>query len=340
LDNTYKHRLASWLNTHWYSKSPVGAALIPLSWIFCLATSLRRGLYRMGLFRARRMGVPVIVVGNITVGGTGKTPLVIALVQLLRDAGYNPGVVGRGYGGTAGHWPQQVRPDSDPVAVGDEPVLIAARCRCPVAVAPDRVAAAASLIKHAHCDVIVSDDGLQHYRLARDIEIAVIDGVRRFGNGHCLPAGPLREPQRRLRTVDYVVTTGLAAPGETPMSLNAAPIRNVRDDRQIAERYPFRGKAVHAVAGIGNPGRFFAQLRGLGINPKEHGFPDHYRFRRQDLDFGDDAPIIMTEKDAVKCRRFAAANHWYLPVEAQLDERLTQPLLARVAELTALKDPP
>lgn len=335
MDNAFKHRLATWFNSHWYDRTPLGTLLVPLSWLFCLTAVLRRGLYRMRLLRVRRVNVPVIVVGNITVGGTGKTPLVIALVQLLRDGGYNPGVVARGYGGTAGHWPQQVRPDSDPLVVGDEPVLIAARCRCPVAVAPDRAAAAESLVEHARCDIILCDDGLQHYRLARDIEIAVIDGVRRFGNGHCLPAGPLREPRRRLRSVDYIVTNGLAAPGEFAMRLHATAIRNVRDGSAVAERHQFRGKAVHAVAGIGNPDRFFAQLRGQGISPKEHGFPDHYRFRPRDLDFGDDAPVIMTEKDAVKCRRFAAANHWYLPVEAQLDERLTKPLLARVAELSA-----
>ncbi len=335
MDRAYKHRLARWLNSHWYSKSPVGALLAPVSWLFCITVVLRRGLYRLGMLPARRIGVPVIVVGNITVGGTGKTPLVIALVTQLREAGYTPGVVARGYGGTAGQWPQQVRPDSDPVVVGDEPVLIAARCRCPVAVAPDRAAAAESLVRHGHCNIIVSDDGLQHYRLARDIEIAVVDGVRRFGNGRCLPAGPLREPLRRLRSVDYVVTTGLAAPGESPMTLNAAPIRNVRDDGKIADRHQFRGKVVHAVAGIGNPERFFAQLRGLGIHPMEHGFPDHYRFRSQDLDFGDDTPVIMTEKDAVKCRRFATANHWYLPVEGQLGEDLIQSLQVHVAKLLA-----
>lgn len=334
MDSPFKHRLASWFNSHWYGRTPLGVLLVPLSWLFCAIVMLRRGLYRIGLLRARRPGIPVIVVGNITVGGTGKTPLVIALVQLLRDEGYNPGVVARGYGGTATQWPQQVRPDSDPLVVGDEPVLIAARCRCPVAVAPDRAGAAESLVEHHRCDVVISDDGLQHYRLARDIEIAVIDGVRRLGNGHCLPAGPLREPPRRLRRVDYVVTNGLAAPGEFPMALHAAQIRSVRDDTPTAERHPFRGRAVHAVAGIGNPDRFFAQLRGQGISPREHGFPDHHRFQPRDLDFGDDIPVIMTEKDAVKCRRFAAANHWYLPVVAQLDERLTQALLARVAELS------
>jgi tetraacyldisaccharide 4'-kinase len=334
LDSAYKHRLASWLNSHWYSRTPLSTLLLPLSWLFCAIAVVRRGLYRLGLLRKRRLAVPVIVVGNITVGGTGKTPLVIALVKLLRDSGYNPGVVARGYGGTAGHWPQQVRPDSDPVVVGDEPLLIAERCRCPVAVAPDRGAAAESLVEHAGCDIIISDDGLQHYRLARDIEIAVIDGVRRLGNGHCLPGGPLREPRRRLRSVDFVVTNGLAAPGEFPMTLHAAPIRNLRDDSAVTEPHPFRGRAVHAVAGIGNPDRFFAQLRGQGISPMEHGFPDHYRFHARDLDFGDDAPVIMTEKDAVKCRRFAAANHWYLPVDAQLDGRLGEALLARVAEFS------
>jgi tetraacyldisaccharide 4'-kinase len=340
LDSAYKHRLATWFNTHWYSNSPVGAVLAPLSWLFCLATALRRGLYRAGLLPTHRLGVPVIVVGNITVGGTGKTPLVIALARLLRDAGFHPCIVGRGYGGSAGYWPQQVRPDSDPTAVGDEPVLIAARTRCPVAVAPDRAAAAASLVKHARCDIIISDDGLQHYRLGRDIEIAVIDGVRRFGNGRCLPAGPLREPRRRLAQVDFVVTTGLAAPGETAMTLNAAPIRNVHDDDLIAGRHQFNARVVHAVAGIGNPDRFFAQLRSHGLTIVEHPFPDHHHFQPTDLDFGDAAPVIMTEKDAVKCRRFAGADHWYLPVEARLEERFTAALTARVADLTARSTPP
>lgn len=318
---------------HWYAKSPLTLLLTPLSWLYCLAVMVRRGLYRLGIFKSRNVDVPVVVVGNITVGGTGKTPLVIWLVQLLREAGYQPGVASRGYGGEAQRWPQQVRVDSDPDMVGDEPVLIARRCRCPVAVAPDRVTAAESLVEHAYCDIIVCDDGLQHYALKRDVEIVVIDDVRRFGNGHCLPAGPLREPPRRLKQADYVVANGLAGAGEIAMRLAPGVFRNLADEQLTADREMFKGRRLHAVAGIGHPARFFTQLRGLGLDVKEHAFPDHYRFHAGDLDFGDDMPVVMTEKDAVKCRRFALPHHWYLPVDARLDEEFTHMLLERIKSL-------
>ncbi|HKJ22242.1 MAG TPA: tetraacyldisaccharide 4'-kinase [Gammaproteobacteria bacterium] len=330
-----RQRLTRWLDARWYGNSPMGLLLAPLSWLYCTAGTLRRLAYRLHLRKTRHPGVPVIVVGNITVGGTGKTPLVIWLVQRLRGAGYAPAVVSRGYGGRAARWPQQARADSDPGVVGDEPVLIASRTGCPVAVAPDRGAAAASLVEYTSCDIIVADDGLQHYGLGRDLEIAVIDGVRRLGNGRCLPAGPLRESPRRLRRVDFIVANGLAGEGETGMQLAAAPMRNLRDEGATADRHQFTGGPVHAVAGIGCPARFFDQLRGMGLRVVEHAFPDHHPFKPADLDFGDGAPVIMTEKDAVKCRHFAQGHHWYLPVEARMDETFARTLLARINEIAA-----
>ena len=203
----------TWLEKRWYSTS-TPLLLLPFEWLFRLLVLLRRLAFRLGLKPSYALPVPVIVVGNISVGGTGKTPLVVWLVSLLRKAGYHPGIVSRGYGGKAERWPQQVRPDSDPQTVGDEPVMLAQRCACPIVAAPDRVAAAKLLLKHTKCDLIITDDGLQHYRLKRDIEIVVVDGERRFGNGHCLPAGPLREPQSRLAEVDFVIANGLAGRGD------------------------------------------------------------------------------------------------------------------------------
>ncbi|MCC9002187.1 MAG: tetraacyldisaccharide 4'-kinase, partial [Candidatus Competibacter sp.] len=208
-----------WLDRYGYSLNLVAVLLWPLSLLFGLVARIRRFLYRNNVLKSVGLSVPVIVVGNISVGGTGKTPLVAQLVELLRDAGYKPGVVGRGYGGQSTQWPRSVMADSDPVQVGDEPVLLARRCRCPVVVGPDRVVAAQLLYETYDCNVIISDDGLQHYRLRRDIEIAVVDGFRRFGNAACLPAGPLREPPSRLREVDFVVSNGAARGQEYLMSL-------------------------------------------------------------------------------------------------------------------------
>ena len=319
------------LESLWYRNSPLSLLLMPLSWLFCAVALCRRWAYRAGLRKVERMDVPVIVVGNISVGGTGKTPMVAWLVNLLRQQGYHPGIVSRGYGGAAKHWPQQVRPDSDPRMVGDEAVLLARRCRCPMAVGPDRPAAARALLQHTDCDIIVSDDGLQHYRLGRDVEIAVVDGVRRFGNGRCLPAGPLREPVSRLRSVDLVIVNGTAGPREYALTLKPGKLHKLRDPHKTCPLAKLRGQRVHAVAGIGNPRRFFELLKSHGLEVIEHPFPDHHPYRSEDLRFdggGDDElPVLMTEKDAVKCQPFAAANHWYLPVDAQLDERVPQILL-------------
>lgn len=320
---------------HWYGPSAVAAALRPVSWIYRLLVAVRRAAYVLGALRVTQFNVPVIVVGNITVGGTGKTPLVIWLANRLRREGYSPGVVARGYRGTARHWPQQVRPDSDPVTVGDEAVVLARRCRCPVAVGPDRVAAVDAMLEYHGCDVIVCDDGLQHYALGRDLEIVVIDGVRRFGNGYCLPAGPLREPVTRLRSVDFIaVNGGSSLRREYPMRLQVGEVRNLRDERISYPPQEFPHRQVHAVAGIGRPARFFQQMRQLGFSIVEHPFPDHHRFTPEDVAFDDDLPVVMTEKDAVKCRRFCGADAWYLAVEARPDERMETRLLARINDLT------
>lgn len=277
--------------------------------------------------------MPVLVVGNVTVGGTGKTPLVAWLVRYLEAAGWAPGIVTRGYGGRAGHWPQQVRPDSDPATVGDEAVVLARRTGRPVAAGPDRVAAARALVHYRHCDIVVSDDGLQHYRLARDLEVAVVDGTRRLGNGRCLPAGPLREPARRLGTVDLVVAHGDAARGEFAMEYRPEPLRRVTDENISRAPLPGRGIRVHGVAGIGDPHRFFAQLNGLGFRVTPHAFPDHHPFTPADLRLEPDLPIIMTEKDAVKCRHFAGGNTWYLPVTAEPTPLLAQRLAVLMEDL-------
>ncbi len=309
------HRLFAQL---WYGRARHLAWLLwPISLLFCALVRLRRLGYRRGWLHRERLPVPVVVVGNLTVGGVGKTPLVAKVVEILREAGWRPGIIARGYGGNSGEWPRAVAVDSDPAAVGDEPVLLARRTGVPVAVGPDRLAAAHLLLPRG-VDVIVSDDGMQHYRLERDVEVAVIDGDRRFGNGLCLPAGPLREPARRLAEADLVVGNGNAGPGEYSMGFRHAELHAVADPQRQAALADYRGRQVHAVAGIGNPARFFAMLRRAGLIPVEHPFPDHHPYRAEELDFREGLPLIMTEKDAVKCAPFAGGDWWYLPIEAEL----------------------
>jgi tetraacyldisaccharide 4'-kinase len=325
----------------WYAPrlTPLTAMLAPLSAVFVCAAALRRVLYRWGLLHVERLPVPVIVVGNITVGGSGKTPLVSALASALAARGWRPAIVSRGYGrtddGGEGRVPLLVRPDADPAQAGDEPVLLARR-GFPVAVARDRVAAARALLAaHPECNVILADDGLQHYRLAREVEIAVVDAARGLGNGWRLPAGPLREAPTRLDTVDAVValvseTAGrsMAFPDASPMTLVGEIFHRVDAQDATAAAAAFGGAGVHAVAGIGNPERFFAQLHALGIAAIGHPFPDHHRFVAADLVFPEVTAILMTEKDAVKCAAFADERSWYLPVRARIDPAL----VARVEE--------
>lgn len=307
-----------WLEHHWQRDTLISRLLLPLAWLYGAVVALNRYLYAAGWRPSHKLTVPVVVVGNITVGGTGKTPLVAAIVRQLVGQGWQPGIITRGYRGRAKSWPQLVTAYSDPLQVGDEPVLLASRSRVPVVADPNRVRGARWLLAH-ECDVIVSDDGLQHHRLRRDFEIAVVDGERRFGNGRCLPAGPLREPPARLARVDAVVVQGTADAGEWSMRLAPTVFRRVTDPEAGAPLDAFRGQKAHALAGIGYPPRFFRLLRELGVDVIEHPFPDHHTFQRRDIEFAEPYPIIMTEKDAVKCRQFAGEDAWYLAVEAQLD---------------------
>jgi len=275
----------------------------------------------MNILHSEKLPVPVIVVGNISVGGTGKTPLVIAITQYLKAQGYRPGVICRGYGGKAGHWPQQVSLDSDPELVGDEAVIIANRCRCPVCAGPSRIESAKQLINNENCDVIVSDDGLQHYKLKRDIEIAVIDGKRGLGNGFCLPAGPLRELPFRLKTVTMTVSNGSEQSGMYKMELKSYAYHRINDDADLRPLDAFAGKEAHALAGIGNNERFFRDLRNLGVKIRTHEFSDHYHYKASDITFRDGWPVLMTEKDAVKCKKYNISDAWYLKVDAILSNQ-------------------
>ena len=314
------------LEKAWYGRTGLTLVLRPLSWLFIALVAVRRFVYGSRLKKPVTLPVPVIVVGNLTVGGTGKTPLVIWLANFLKSAGYKPGIISRGYGGMARNWPQQVRPDADPAMVGDEAVVISRRTGMPMAVGPSRVTDAQALLQYADVDVIVSDDGLQHYALDRDIEIVVIDGVRRFGNGFCLPAGPLRERVSRLESVDCRVTNGVAAQGEYSMRYRADRVVNLlsNETRPLTE---FKGMTVNAIAGIGNPDSFFNFLRTAGIRLQARAFADHYHYQPADLEFTNDEPVFMTEKDAVKCERFTRANWWYIPLETILPEEFGANLL-------------
>ena len=317
---------------HWYRLSWLSIALLPLALAFRLIAAARRLAYRWGLLGSGRAGVPVIVVGNITAGGTGKTPLVAWLCAYLREHGMQPGIVSRGYGG--GREMRAAGPDDDPATVGEEPVLLARRTSCPVWVGTNRLAAARALLAaHRECDVIVSDDGLQHYAMQRDAEIAVVDGDRGLGNGLPIPSGPLREPASRLGQVDAVVVNGpgsLGLPGAFAMSLQGSTFTNLLHPHVTRDAAAFRGETAHAVAGIGNPSRFFAQLRGLGLEITPHPFPDHHAFASSDIAFEDGRAVVMTEKDAIKCRPFARENHWVLAVDARVAPALGERILRKL----------
>jgi tetraacyldisaccharide 4'-kinase len=308
------------LDTYWQDLNPVALSLLPLAGLFYLLAGLRRRLYRHAWLASIRLPVPVLVVGNVRVGGSGKSPLVAALALNLKARGWRPGIIARGYGGHARHWPQPVHAKSDPWLLGDEPVMLAQLTGCPLWVGPDRVAAAQALLAENDCDLILSDDGLQHYRLQRDLEIALIDGQRRHGNGLPLPAGPLREPLSRLEQVDWRITKGPAAPGEIPMALSLGQARALVDEQRQRPLRDFIGQPVHALAGIAHPQSFFQLLRAQGLQLIEHPLADHYSFSAKDICFDDQAPVLMTHKDAVKCRALADERHWYLPLQAQLDE--------------------
>jgi tetraacyldisaccharide 4'-kinase len=345
----------AWLNRTWYGGTPPWWLKAPAI-LYRGVAAARRSLYRQGLRRTVQLARPVIVVGNLTVGGTGKTPLVLWLVARLRREGRSPGIVTRGYGGTA-RLPHVLDAGADAVREGDEPVLLARRSGVPVAVGRDRPVAAQLLID-AGCDTIVSDDGLQHYALGRACEIVVVDAARRFGNGWSLPAGPLREPPARLAASQAVVihaeqelgVTGrqalaaalTAGPRPAVVTMFLTPGEAVA--LQGGSRRPlaaFAGSSVHAVAGIGNPERFFRMLEAAGIRVLPHPLPDHARIAPADVRFEDANSVLMTEKDAVKCVGFADSRQWYVPVDAEFGAddagRLFGVVMNRIAEFERLQ---
>lgn len=307
-----------WIHRVWYEAAVSGWVLLPLSGLYWLLLTVRTLLFRYGIYRSYKAHAPVIVVGNITAGGTGKTPTVIWLVNELRSRGFTPGVVSRGYGVSKSGTSMRVDADSDAAVVGDEPVLLARRGQCPVAVDSDRVRAAAMLVDDG-VDVIIADDGLQHLRLQRDYEICVIDGERGLGNRRLLPAGPLRESPQRLQSVDQVLINGTAdIPNAIAFELVATDANRLNGS--LARPLPgFKDTTVHAVAGIGNPKRFFDLLRSHGIQVIEHSLPDHAAITAADLKFGDDFEVFMTEKDAVKLGRSRSDKYWFVPVDLNME---------------------
>jgi tetraacyldisaccharide 4'-kinase len=328
----------SWIHRAWYGGHGWYRVLLPLSGIYWLLSALRRFLYRAGVMRTHRAKVPVIVIGNITAGGTGKTPATVWLANSLVTRGFSPGVVSRGYGGSKSGTSMRVDVRSDPAVVGDEPVLIAMRTGCPVVVDADRARGVAMLVADG-ADLVIADDGLQHYALARDYEICVVDGARGLGNGLLLPAGPLREPASRIEEVDQVLFNGRSKEERLTMS---TALQNAIEFRLVATEAcrlngslhrpidRFAGTTVHAVAAIGNPDRFFDTLRGHGIQVIEHAYPDHAALRPEQLDFGDNFDILMTEKDAVKFTHQVSDRYWYVPVDVEIDPVAAAPWLEQI----------
>ena len=334
--------LAESLTRAWYRPGlhPLLIPLLPLASL--VGREAQKRYRRFQTSPPEKLPVPVIVVGNMTAGGTGKTPLVAALVKRLQANGWRPGIISRGFGsgkGGSGNncGSQLVTPESDPAVGGDEPVMLAGLTGVPVVVNPERRLAVELLLRQTGCNLVISDDGLQHYRLHRDLEIAVVDGARMFGNGRCLPAGPLREPLDRLADVDLIVSNGsLSGPlpeGAVASEMRLAPVALRPVSGRSVLTPPDTGEPVHGVAGIGHPERFFLSLEQQGFSVSRHPFPDHYAFGAEDLSSLGEGAVIMTAKDAVKCRAFARDNWWYLPVEAQLPETFWDAVLHRLNTL-------
>jgi len=318
-----------WIHRVWYEGAASGWLLLPLSVLYGLLLKLRGLLFDVGIFRSYKAEAPVIVVGNITAGGTGKTPTVIWLVQALRAKGFTPGIVSRGYGGSHSGAAMRVDAHSDTSLVGDEPVLLAKRGQCPVVVDADRVRATAMLIEDG-VNLIIADDGLQHRRLQRDYEICVVDGERGLGNRRLLPAGPLREPASRLETVDQVLVNGTNALANA-MAFELRAMDACRLNGSLARPLEgFKDMTVHAVAGIGNPKRFFDLLRSHGIQVIEHEFPDHAEISLSELDFDDTFDVFMTEKDAVKLDGHLSDKYWHVPVDFYMDTEQSKLLIEHV----------
>lgn len=301
------------LAKYWYQSSLnlLTASLLPLSWLFAALVSLRRFLYKHNLLITHTFNIPVIIVGNLSVGGTGKTPFVIWLARFLVNLGFRPGVISRGVGGKKHRTPRWVDVSDLASEVGDEAILLARHSGCPLVLCTDKVKAVQALVDREKCNIIISDDGLQHYRLGRQVEIVMVDGQRRFGNRCLLPAGPLREPVSRLASADLVVVNE-GEKDEWCLDLLPVALVSIQHNDIKRDLSTLKGQKVHAVAAIGSPERFFNMLRRAGLQIIAHPFPDHYFFSKKELDFADNFPIIMTEKDAVKCGKFADERFWYV----------------------------
>jgi tetraacyldisaccharide 4'-kinase len=323
--------IAQALLKQWYGKPTWLWVFLPLVPVFMALAGLRKAWWRK---RARKPALPLVVVGNITLGGTGKTPVVIALVNFLQSKGLSPGVISRGYGGNFSEPYCEVTPQTSPQLCGDEPVLIATACQCPVVVSSMRYLAVQRLAELG-CDIAISDDGLQHYALARDLEIAVMDAARGLGNGWCLPLGPLREPSSRLQRVDWVLSNG--GTDACGFVLQPQGWRHLQSQEPVALRpWPWgTSTQVCALAGIGNPERFFAQLRHWGLDVQARPFEDHHAYSPEDLAFAGDLPLLMTAKDAVKCRPFGRPNSWVLEVAAVLPEAFLAQFWQRIGALAS-----
>jgi tetraacyldisaccharide 4'-kinase len=308
--------LGASLQRRWYGGGKPPPWTLPLEALYRAIVQRRANAFQHDPSTIVRLSVPVVVVGNITLGGTGKTPLIVALASAMAERGFVPGVVSRGYGGSE-RGPYLLTGRDDPARVGDEPTLIR-QSGFPVAIGRQRPEAA-QLLVDAGCTLVLADDGLQHHRLGRDVEICVIDGERRLGNGHLLPAGPLREPPSRLASVDFIVVNGgMPSSGEVAMTLEGGRAVNIADPSRTMPLSAFSGRPAHAVAGIGNPKRFFESLAAQGVIVSAHPFADHHAFTPDDFSFADAAPVLMTDKDAVKCQPFARDNWWRVPVQAIL----------------------
>ena len=338
---TWREWLTGTAERVWYRPlHPLALLLAPLGWLYCGIALLRAFAYRRGWLLSGDCGAPVIVVGNLSVGGTGKTPLVIWLAVHLRQRGLKPGVVTRGYGGRGGTEPRRVGAADSAADLGDEPLLLARRARCPVVVGRDRLAAARLLADTAACDVVITDDGLQHYRLRRDLEIVVLDAQRGHGNRRCLPAGPLREPVARARRADLVIANGGGASSALSMALRPGDLISLADQQRTCSIAAFAGQRVTAVAGIGNPRRFFVLLRTHGLDVRPLAYPDHHPFSAADIEQWPAGPVLMTEKDAVKVQELSACwlgdprwGFWYLPVTAHPSVALVRELDHRLDRL-------
>lgn len=326
VSESIRSAIAARLARTWRSRNAASASLLPFAWIYRLFVALRRWSYRAGLTGSRRVPCKVVVVGNISVGGSGKTPFTIWLARWLAERGFRPGVSVRGYRGRSKSWPLEVTATTPAREAGDEAVLVARNLDVPVAAGPGRGDACRLLVSKHRCDVVVCDDGLQHLALRRDFEIALVDHARGFGNGRLLPAGPLREPPARLRSVDFVVRLGTPESAVRPV---CEYVYSLVEEGRKRPLESLRGRRVLAVAGIAGPERFFASLQGAGLEFEARVFPDHHRYAPADLE-SDAAVVVMTEKDAVKCMDFADARHWYLGLELEIAPRFIDDLASRL----------